>query len=90
MTKVFYTKFVYVILYTVNIWCAFDMNENIVTQKFLTKILRTKLMRITVSLKAYKYRLYHELEYSCNKCSNLIGQLEVHYFTYRPPERSYK
>ena len=30
------------------------------------------------------------LEYSCNKCSNLIGQLEVHYFTYRPPERSYK
>ena len=30
------------------------------------------------------------LEYSCNKCSNLIGQIEVHYFTYRPPERSYK
>ena len=26
-----------VILYTVNIWCAFDMNENIVTQKFLTQ-----------------------------------------------------
>ena len=25
-----------IILYTVNIWCAFDMNENIVTRKFLT------------------------------------------------------
>ena len=24
------------------------------------------------------------LEYSCNKYSNLIGQLEVHYFTYGP------
>ena len=23
----------------------------------------------------------HKLEYSCNKYSNLIGQLEVHYFT---------
>ena len=26
-----------VILYVVNIWCAFDMNENIVTRKFLTQ-----------------------------------------------------
>ena len=26
-----------VILYNVNIWCAFDMNENIVTRKFLTQ-----------------------------------------------------
>ena len=34
--------------------------------------------------------MYVGLEYSCNKCSNLIGQLEVHYFTYRSPERSYK
>ena len=24
-----------IILYTVNIWCAFDMNKNIVTRKFL-------------------------------------------------------
>ena len=27
---------------------------------------------------------YLILEYSCNKYSNLIGQLEVHYFTYGP------
>ena len=27
---------------------------------------------------------YCTLEYSCNKCGNLIGQLEVHYFTYGP------
>ena len=34
--------------YTVSIWCI-DMNENIIARKFLTqKILRTKLMRITV------------------------------------------
>ena len=26
-----------VILYTMDIWCAFDMNENIVTRKFLTQ-----------------------------------------------------
>ena len=26
----------------------------------------------------------------CNKYSNLIGRLEVHYFTYGPPERYYK
>ena len=25
-----------------------------------------------------------DLEYSCNKYSNLIDQLEVHYFTYGP------
>ena len=30
------------------------------------------------------------LEYTCNKCSNLIGQLGVHYFTYGPLERSSK
>ena len=30
------------------------------------------------------------LEYSYNKYRNQIGQLEVPYFTYRPPERSYK
>ena len=30
------------------------------------------------------------LECSCNKYSNLIGQLRIQYFTYRPPERSYK
>ena len=41
-------KFLLVILYTVNIWHLFDMNENIVTRKFLTKFLRVKLMRITV------------------------------------------
>ena len=36
-----------VLTYTANIWCAFDIDENIVTRKFLTKSLRTKLMRIT-------------------------------------------
>ena len=40
--------------------------------------------RIRTCRVAYNYIL----EYSCNKCSNLIGQLEVHYFTYGPPERS--
>ena len=30
------------------------------------------------------YSFNHSLEYSCNKYSNLIGQLEVHYFTYGP------
>ena len=29
--------FLLVIPYTANIWHAFDMNENIVTQKFLTQ-----------------------------------------------------
>ena len=28
---------------------------------------------------------YIQLEFSCNKYSNLIGQLEVPYFTYTPP-----
>ena len=33
------------------IWCAFDMNENIVARKiYSTKILQTKLMRITVAI----------------------------------------
>ena len=46
MTKFFYmTFFLLVILCTANIWHAFDMNEDIVTQKFLAqKILQTKLM----------------------------------------------
>ena len=30
------------------------------------------------------YCKYMYLEYSCNKYNNLIGQLEVHYFTYGP------
>ena len=30
-------KILLVILYTANIWHAFDMNKNIVTQKFLTE-----------------------------------------------------
>ena len=42
-----YENCLLLILYTVNIWRAFDMNENIVTRKFLTQFLRTKLMRIT-------------------------------------------
>ena len=45
-------------------------------------------IHLCMTVLVYKYYLL--LEYSCNKCSNLIGQLEVHYFTYRPPERSYK
>ena len=37
MTKLFYTEFFsLVILHMANIWCTFDMNENI-TQKFLTQ-----------------------------------------------------
>ena len=32
-----------VILYTVNVWCAFDMNENIVTRKFLTQYFANKI-----------------------------------------------
>ena len=30
-------NFLLVLLYTANIWHVFDMNENIVTQKFLTQ-----------------------------------------------------
>ena len=30
------------------------------------------------------------LDSSCYKYCDLIGQLEVHYFTYRPLQRSYK
>ena len=43
--------FLLVILYTANIWRTFDMNKNIVTQKFLQYILGTKLMQITVNTK---------------------------------------
>ena len=43
--------FLLVILYTANIWRTFDMNGNIVTQKFLQYILGTKLMQITVNTK---------------------------------------
>ena len=32
-----------VVLYIVNILCAFDMNEIIVTRKFLTEILQNKI-----------------------------------------------
>ena len=28
--------------------------------------------------------IYRDIEYSCNKYNNLIGQLEVHYFIYGP------
>ena len=41
-------NFLLVILHIANIWYTFDMNKNSVTQKFLTKILRLKLMRIMV------------------------------------------
>ena len=35
MTKILYVNFLLVILYTANIWHAFDMNENIVTRNFI-------------------------------------------------------
>ena len=38
-----YENYLLVILYTVNIWCTFDMNENIVTQKFLTQNFANKI-----------------------------------------------
>ena len=55
-----------VILYTVNIWCAFDMNENIVTGKFLanTKIFQTKLMRIMVGIICL-IKLYQGTSHEC-------------------------
>ena len=32
----------------------------------------------------------HDIKSHTHSCSNLIGQLEVPYFAYRPPERSYE
>ena len=43
MTKIFTQIFLLVIPYTANIWCVFDMNENIVTRKFLIQNFANKI-----------------------------------------------
>ena len=46
--KIFLHIFLLVLVHMANIWHVFDMNENIVTRKFLAEYLRMKLMQITV------------------------------------------
>ena len=49
--KIYHAKiFLLVLLYTVNIWCAFDMNENVITQKFLTNISRITVPSVGFSV----------------------------------------
>ena len=41
--EIFFSKIVEHNNYTANIWCAFDVNENIVTRKFLPQIFVNKI-----------------------------------------------
>ena len=60
--------------------CKYDSSTSRLTVRPSHTLLLLEVIRAERSVVS----LHIILEYSCNKYSNLIGQLEVHYFTYGP------